>query len=104
MPRTRSNTLTKPARASASAKFTARTRVGKRWRYLWRAVDPFGQLIDFRLTAKRNTHAIQAFPRQAQETVDLHHPLTVVTDSHVSRTTRKHGGKVDFCIETTAVA
>ncbi|MFW8635582.1 DDE-type integrase/transposase/recombinase, partial [Cribrihabitans pelagius] len=29
-------------------------RAGGRWRCLWRAVDPFGQLIDFRLTARRD--------------------------------------------------
>ncbi len=28
-------------------------RVGGQWRYLWRAVDPHGQLADFRLTAPR---------------------------------------------------
>lgn len=33
-------------------------RVGDRWCYLWRAVDQFGQLIDFRLTTKRNAKVI----------------------------------------------
>jgi IS6 family transposase len=28
-------------------------RVGGKWRYLWRAVDPRGQLFDFRLTARQ---------------------------------------------------
>nr|WP_065335501.1 IS6 family transposase [Tritonibacter mobilis] len=55
-------------------------RVGGRWCYLWRAVDQFGQLIDFRLTAKRNPKAARAFMRQAQEAVRLYHPLTIVTD------------------------
>lgn len=55
-------------------------RVGGRWSYLWRAVDQFGQLIDFRLTARRNAKAARAFLRQARETVRLYHPLTIVTD------------------------
>ncbi|MEQ9248560.1 MAG: IS6 family transposase [Nitratireductor sp.] len=44
-------------------------RVGGRWCYLWRAVDQFGQLIDFRLTARRNAKAARAYLRQARETV-----------------------------------
>lgn len=55
-------------------------RVGGRWCYLWRTVDQRGQLIDFRLTAKRNAKAARAFMRQAQEAVRLYHPLTIVTD------------------------
>lgn len=55
-------------------------RVGGRWCYLWRAVDQFGQLIDFRLTAWRNAKSARAFLQQARETVRLYHPLTVVTD------------------------
>nr|WP_245890549.1 IS6 family transposase [Roseovarius confluentis] len=55
-------------------------RVGGRWCYLWRAVDQFGQLIDFRITARRNAKAVRAFLRQARETVRLYHPLTIVTD------------------------
>jgi len=55
-------------------------RVGGRWCYLWRAVDQLGQLIDFRLTARRNAKAARAFLRQAREAVRLYHPLTIVTD------------------------
>ncbi|MES0827343.1 DDE-type integrase/transposase/recombinase [Ruegeria sp. SCPC11] len=36
-------------------------RVGGKWRYLWRAVDQSGQLIDFRLTTRRNAKAAKAF-------------------------------------------
>ena len=32
-------------------------RVGGQWRFLWRAVDHRGQLVDFRLTARRNAKA-----------------------------------------------
>lgn len=55
-------------------------RVGGRWCYLWRAVDQFGQLIDFRLTARRNAKAARAFLRQARDTARNYHPLTIVTD------------------------
>ncbi|WP_294614139.1 DDE-type integrase/transposase/recombinase [uncultured Roseovarius sp.] len=44
-------------------------RIGGRWCYLWRAVDQFGQLIDSRLTAKRNAKATRAFLLQGRETV-----------------------------------
>ena len=36
-------------------------RVGGKWRYLWRAVDANGQMIDFRLTARRDAKAAKAF-------------------------------------------
>lgn len=55
-------------------------RVGGRWRYLWRAVDQLGQLIDFRLTARRDAKAARAFLRQARDTVRCYQPLTIVTD------------------------
>ncbi|WP_397540948.1 DDE-type integrase/transposase/recombinase [Salipiger aestuarii] len=41
----------------------------------------FGRLIDFRLTARRNARAARAFLRQAQETVHLYRPLTIVTEA-----------------------
>lgn len=37
-------------------------RVNGRWCYLWRAVDQRGQLIDFRLTARRNAVSIRRRP------------------------------------------
>ncbi len=55
-------------------------RVGGRWCDLRRAVDQFGQLIDFRLTAKRDAKAARALLKQAREAVRLYHPLTIVTD------------------------
>jgi len=55
-------------------------RVNGRWCYLWRAVDQYGQLIDFRLTARRDAKAARAFLRQARETVRLYQPLTIITD------------------------
>jgi IS6 family transposase len=55
-------------------------RVSGRWCYLWRAVDQNGQLIDFRLTARRDAKAAKAFVRQAFETVRLFQPVAIVTD------------------------
>ncbi|MEM8630662.1 MAG: DDE-type integrase/transposase/recombinase [Pseudomonadota bacterium] len=35
-------------------------RVGGKWRYLWRAIDANGQMVDFRLTARRDAKAAKA--------------------------------------------
>ncbi len=55
-------------------------RVGGTWRYLWRAVDANGQMVDFRLTARRDAKAAKAFLNNAIERVRLHRPVTIVTD------------------------
>ena len=55
-------------------------RVGGTWRYLWRAVDANGQVVDFRLTARRGAKAAKAFLNKAIERVRLHLPVTIVTD------------------------
>lgn len=55
-------------------------RVGGKWRYLWRTIDRQGHLIDFRLTAKRDTKAARAFLRKAIEKARLHRPITICTD------------------------
>ncbi|WP_193140956.1 IS6 family transposase [Meridianimarinicoccus sp. MJW13] len=55
-------------------------RVGGKWRYLWRAIDRHGQMIDFRLTARRDAKAAKAFLRRAIEKVRLHRPVTICTD------------------------
>lgn len=55
-------------------------RVGGKWRYLWRAVDANGQMVDFRLTARRDAKAAKAFLNKAIERVRLHRPVTIVTD------------------------
>jgi len=36
-------------------------RVGGKWRYLRRAIDANGQMVDFRLTARRDARAATAF-------------------------------------------
>ncbi|MEP4708913.1 MAG: IS6 family transposase [Pseudophaeobacter sp.] len=55
-------------------------RVGGRWRYLWRAVDAHGQMVDFRLTARMDAKAAKAFLNNAIKRVRLHRPVTIVTD------------------------
>jgi len=54
-------------------------RVGRKWRYLWRAIDANGQIVDFRLTARRDAKAAKAFPNKAIERVRLHRPVTICT-------------------------
>ncbi|MEL6572881.1 MAG: IS6 family transposase [Pseudomonadota bacterium] len=55
-------------------------RVSGKWRFLWRSVDANGQMIDFRLTARRDAKAAKAFLNKAIERVRLHRPITIVTD------------------------
>lgn len=55
-------------------------RVGGNWRSLWRAVDANGQMVDVRLTARRDTKAAKSFLNKAIERVRLHRPVTIVTD------------------------
>lgn len=40
-------------------------RVGGKWQYLWRAIDEKGQLVDFRLAARRDAKAAKAFLNKA---------------------------------------
>ena len=55
-------------------------RVGGKWRYLWRAIDATSQMVDFRLTARRDAKAAKAFLNKAIERVRLHRPATIVID------------------------
>jgi transposase, IS6 family len=55
-------------------------RVGGKWRYLWRAVDANGDMINFRLTARQSAKATSTFVNKAIERVRLHRPNTTITD------------------------
>ena len=55
-------------------------RVGGKWRYIWRAIDTNGQLVDFRLTARRDAKAAKAFLNKAIERVRRHRPVSICTD------------------------
>ncbi len=54
--------------------------VGGKWRYLWCAVDANGQMVDFRLTARRDAKAAKAFLKKAIGRGRLRRPVTIVTD------------------------
>src|ERR687890_2375607 len=49
-------------------------RVGGKWKYLFRAVDKHGQLIDFMLSDRRNTSAAYRFQRGAVRTMSGYPP------------------------------
>ncbi|MEM6339896.1 MAG: IS6 family transposase [Pseudomonadota bacterium] len=55
-------------------------RVGGKWRYLWRAIDANGQMVDFRLTKRRDAKAARAFLSNAIERVRLHRTVKICTD------------------------
>jgi IS6 family transposase len=55
-------------------------RVCGKWRYLWRAVDANGQMLGFRLTARRDTKAAKAFLNKAIERIRLHRPVAIIAD------------------------
>ena len=55
-------------------------RVGGRWKYLFRAVDKFGQLITSKLAERRDTGAAYRFLRKALKTMSGHPPCSITTD------------------------
>src|SRR5256885_877274 len=63
-----------------------------KWCYLYRAIDADGNLIDSRLSEKRDMEAAKCFFQQALETVG-HAPERVTTDGHdsYSRAIRETG-------------
>ncbi len=54
-------------------------KVGKRWYYLYRAIDEHGQIVDVYLSALRNTAAAQIFFEEAIQTSKVA-PTRVTTD------------------------
>jgi transposase, IS6 family len=55
-------------------------RVGGRWRYLFRAVDKQGRLIDSMLSHRRDTGAAYRFLRKALKAVSDYPPSSITTD------------------------
>jgi IS6 family transposase len=55
-------------------------RVGGRWCHPWRAIDRKGQVVDFRLTARRDLKAARAFFRRAQDAARCFQPCAITTD------------------------
>jgi transposase-like protein len=59
-------------------------RIGGRWKYLFRAIDKHGQLIDFMLSDRRNTRATYRFLRKALKTMSDCPPSSIATDKLAS--------------------
>ncbi len=55
-------------------------RVGGAWKYLFRAVDKAGRLIDFMRSDRRNTHAAHRFLSKALKTMRNWPPVSITTD------------------------
>jgi transposase-like protein len=55
-------------------------RVGGKWKYLFRAIDKRGQLIDFMLSDRRNTRAAYRFLRKALKMMSDYPPCSITTD------------------------
>ena len=54
--------------------------MGGRWKYLFRAVDKHGRLIDFTLLERRNTHAARQFLSKAVIPMQNWPPTSITTD------------------------
>ena len=59
-------------------------KVGKDWKYLYRAVDSQGNTIDFMLSAKRDISAAKRFFKKIMRTDHRATPLTISVDKHAS--------------------
>jgi transposase, IS6 family len=59
-------------------------RVGGKWKYLFRAIDKHGQLIDFMLSDRRNTSAAYRFLRRAVRTMSGYPPSSMTPDKLAS--------------------
>jgi transposase-like protein len=59
-------------------------RVGGRWKYLFRAVDKQGRLIDSMLAGRRDTGAAYRFLRKALRAMSDHPPTSLTTDKLAS--------------------
>jgi transposase-like protein len=55
-------------------------RVGGKWKYLFRAIDKHGQLIDFMLSDSRNTRAAYRFLRKALKMMGDYPPSSITID------------------------
>jgi IS6 family transposase len=54
--------------------------VGGKWKYLFRAVDKHGRLIDFMLAGRRNTTAAHRFLGKTLKTMRPWPPSSIITD------------------------
>jgi transposase, IS6 family len=59
-------------------------RVGREWKYLYRAVDSAGSTIEFMLSAKRDISAAKRFFKKMMSADHRRLPFTIGTDKHAS--------------------
>jgi transposase-like protein len=59
-------------------------KVGKEWKYLYRAVDSMGNAIEFMLSAKRDVYAAKRFFKKLMRADHRRLPFTIGTDKHAS--------------------
>jgi len=59
-------------------------KVGKEWKYLYRAVDSSGNTIEFMLSAKRDVSAAKRFFRKLMRADQRRLPFTIGVDKHAS--------------------
>ena len=58
--------------------------MGGKWKYLFRAVDKHGRLIDFMLSNRRNTKAARRFLAKALKVMRTWPPMSITTDKLAS--------------------
>ena len=59
-------------------------KVGKEWKYLYRAVDSAGDTIEFMLSARRDVSAAKRFFKKLMRADHRRLPFTIGTDKHAS--------------------
>jgi IS6 family transposase len=59
-------------------------KVGKEWKYLYRAIDSTGNTIEFMLSAKRGVPAAKRFFKKLMRADHRRLPFTIGTDKHAS--------------------
>jgi transposase-like protein len=59
-------------------------KVGKQWKYLYRALDKEGNTIEFMLSAKRDIPVVKRFFKKMMKADHRRLPFTIGTDKHAS--------------------
>jgi transposase, IS6 family len=74
-------------------------RVGGKWKYLWRAIDKHGRLIDFMLSDRRNAKAAYRFLGKALKMVKDWPPSSITTDKLASDVEHRQSKYLNNIIE-----